>query len=147
MMRLYFPVVTMSGRVIKDATDTTLFVRDIERLMLREWNRQKASFDALMLETYVDARSLHGLSSVEVERQIPLWESSNSTHLWQGARECKAHREGWRKPAGCTPSGTPINYIGYLIMHQKKENANIPHWPKEENLTLAGGYQARVCAE
>jgi ribonucleoside-triphosphate reductase len=128
----------MSGRVIKDATDITLFVRTSNDDVV-EWNRQKI-IDALMLETYVDVDTARAIS-VEVERQIfssgidtltaPLVrELVNAKLIERGLEEARRMH---------TRLGFPIYDIGHLITHQNKENANIPHWPEGTNLTLAGG--------
>ena len=67
MTPLTFPGGYHDRRVIKDATDITLFVRTSNDDVV-EWNRQK-TIDALMLETYVDVDTARAIS-VEVERQI-----------------------------------------------------------------------------
>ena len=123
---------------MKDSTDISLFVRTSSDDVV-QWNRQKI-IDALMLETYVDPDTAQAVS-LEVEKQIfasgigtltaPLIrELVNAKLIERGLEEARRMH---------TRLGFPIYDIGHLIIHQNKENANIPHWPEGTNLTLANG--------
>jgi ribonucleoside-triphosphate reductase len=123
---------------VKDSTDISLFVRTSGEDIV-QWNRQKI-IDALMLETYVDLDTAQAIS-IEVEKQIfssgigtltaPLVrELVNAKLIERGLEEARRMH---------TRLGFPIYDIGHLMVHQNKENANIPHWPEGTNLTLANG--------
>jgi ribonucleoside-triphosphate reductase (formate) len=121
-----------------ETTDLTLFVHTSgEEIAL--WNRQRI-VDALMREAEID----YGLAeeiSKEVEKEI--FSSSIgvlTTALIRelvNARLIERGMERERRLHGRL--GFPLYDVRRLILHQNKENANIPHSPEGTNLLFAEG--------
>jgi ribonucleoside-triphosphate reductase len=122
----------------QDATDLALFVRTSQEDMTG-WNRQRI-VDALLRETYVDKDTAERIS-LEVEDIIskgriktvtgPLVrEMVNAKLLELGLEQARRMH---------TRLGVPLYDVDQLLMHQNKENANVPHGPEATNLTLAEG--------
>lgn len=119
-----------------ETTDMMLFVRTSGESM-KGWDRRRI-VDALMRETFVDEDTAETISE-EVETVIlnsgikvvtaPLIRELVDAKLIEKGLESarKMH----------TRLGVPLYDVEQLIMHQNKENANVPHGPEATNLTLA----------
>ena len=121
-----------------ETTDITLFVRTSSDDVAK-WNRQRI-VEALIRETSVDVDTAEAISR-EVERQIfssgisllttPLIrELVNARLIERGLEQARRMH---------APLGFPIYDIRQLILHENKENANVPHGPEGTNLILAEG--------
>jgi len=122
----------------KETTDITLFVRTSDEEIAR-WDRKRI-VDALMLETYVDADTAEEIS-LDVEKQIM---ASGLTHLTapliRELVDAKLMERGLEQARRMhTRLGFPLYDVNQLILHQNKENANLPHGPEASNLILAEG--------
>ena len=122
----------------KETTDITLFVRTSDE-EIAHWDRKRI-VDALMLETYVDADTAEAIS-LDVERQIM---ASGLTHLTapliRELVDAKLMERGLEQARSMhTRLGFPLYDVSQLILHQNKENANLPHGPEASNLILAEG--------
>ena len=121
-----------------ETTDLTLFVRTSGEEIAR-WNRQRI-VDALVREAAIDIAVAEAISK-EVEQQIfssaggvlttsLIRELVNAKLIERGlARERRLHGR----------LGFPLYDVRQLILHQNKENANIPHSPEGTNLLFAEG--------
>ena len=122
----------------KETTDITLFVRTSDE-EIAHWDRKRI-VDALMLETTVDADTAEAIS-LDVERQIM---ASGLTHLTapliRELVDAKLMERGLEQARSMhTRLGFPLYDVSQLILHQNKENANLPHGPEASNLILAEG--------
>jgi len=122
----------------KETTDITLFVRTSDE-EVAHWDRKRI-VDALTLETYVDLDTAEAIS-LDVERQIM---ASGLTHLTapliRELVDAKLMERGLEKARRMhTRIGFPLYDVSQLILHQNKENANLPHGPEASNLILAEG--------
>ncbi len=122
----------------KETTDITLFVRTSDE-EIAHWDRKRI-VDALMLETYVDADTAEAIS-LDVERQIM---ASGLMHLTapliRELVDAKLMERGLEQARSMhTRLGFPLYDVSQLILHQNKENANLPHGPEASNLILAEG--------
>lgn len=121
-----------------ETTDLTLFVRTSGEEIAR-WNRQRI-VDALVREADIDYELAEEISK-EVEKQI--FSSSIgilTTALIRelvNARLIERGLERERRLHGRL--GFPLYDVRQLILHQNKENANIPHSPEGTNLLFAEG--------
>ncbi|MDD5167571.1 MAG: anaerobic ribonucleoside-triphosphate reductase [Syntrophales bacterium] len=123
---------------IQETTDMTLFVRtsgdDIAR-----WDRRRI-VDALIRETGIDMETAETISK-DVEKQIV--SSGISVLTSQLIRELVDARlieRGMEKERRLHARlGFPLYDVEQLILHQNKENANVPHGPEGTNLILAEG--------
>jgi ribonucleoside-triphosphate reductase (formate) len=121
-----------------ETTDLTLFVRTSGDEIAR-WNRQRI-VDALVREAGID-QELASEISKEVEKQI--FSSSigllTTTLIRElvNARLIERGLEKERRFHGRL--GFPLYDVRQLILHQNKENANIPHSPEGTNLLFAEG--------
>jgi ribonucleoside-triphosphate reductase (formate) len=121
-----------------ETTDLTLFVRTSGEEIAR-WNRQRI-VDALEREAGIDQQLAEEISK-EVEKQI----FSSSIGLLTtalirelvNARLIERGLEKERRFHGRL--GFPLYDVRQLILHQNKENANIPHSPEGTNLIFAEG--------
>lgn len=123
---------------IKETTDLTLFVRT-SGAETAPWNRQRI-VDALLRETGVDYPTAEAVSK-EVEKQIV---ASGLTRLTTtlvrelvDARLLERGLEQARKMHATL--GFPMFDVRQLLLHENKENANVPHGPEGTNLILAEG--------
>jgi len=116
----------------------TLFVRTSGEDIAR-WDRRRI-VDALIRETGIDADTAEAISR-EVEKQIV--SSGISVLTSQLIRElvdAKLIERGMEKARRMHARlGFPLYDVEQLILHQNKENANIPHGPEGTNLILAEG--------
>ena len=123
---------------LPETTDMTLFVRTSSEDIAR-WNRQRI-VDALIRETGIDEETAEMISR-EVEKQIV--SSGISVLTSQLIRElvdAKLIERGMEKARRMHARlGFPLYDVEQLILHQNKENANIPHGPEGTNLILAEG--------
>ena len=122
----------------KETTDITLFVRTSDE-EVAHWDRKRI-VDALTLETYVDLDTAEAIS-LDVEKQIM---ASGLTHLTapliRELVDAKLMERGLEKARRMhTRIGFPLYDVSQLILHQNKENANLPHGPEASNLILAEG--------
>ncbi len=122
----------------QETTDITLFVRTSDEEVAR-WDRKRI-VDALMLETYVDLDTAEAIS-LDVEKQIM---ASGLTHLTapliRELVDAKLMERGLEQARRMhTRLGFPLYDVSQLILHQNKENANLPHGPEASNLILAEG--------
>ncbi len=122
----------------RETTDITLFVRTSGDESDR-WNRQRI-VDALLRETDIDGETAEVISR-EVEKQIV---SSGITRLTTAliremvdARLVEKGREQDRRLHATL--GFPLYDVRQLLLHENKENANVPHSPEGTNLILAEG--------
>lgn len=119
-----------------ETTDLNLFVRTSEET-ISDWDRSRI-VDALMRETMIDrdtAVSLSGgvedliiKSGIKVVTAPLIRELVNAKLIEKGLESARRMH---------TRLGMPIYDVGNLILHQNKENANVPHGPEATNLTLA----------
>ena len=123
---------------LQETTDMTLFVRSSGEDIAR-WDRRRI-VDALIRETGIDLETAEDISK-EVEKQIV--SSGISVLTAQLIRElvdAKLIERGMEKARRMHARlGFPLYDVEQLILHQNKENANIPHGPEGTNLILAEG--------
>ena len=121
-----------------ETTDLTLFVRTSGEEIAR-WNRQRI-VDALVREANIDYQLAEEISK-EVEKQI--FSSSNgvlTTALIRELVNAKLIERGLEKERRLHGRlGFPLYDVRQLILHQNKENANIPHTPEGTNMLFAEG--------
>ncbi len=121
-----------------ETTDLTLFVRTSDE-EIALWNRQRI-VDALVREARIDY-SLAEEISKEVEKEI--FSSSIgmlTTALIRELVNARLIERGLEKERRLHGRlGFPLYDVRQLILHQNKENANIPHSPEGTNLLFAEG--------
>jgi ribonucleoside-triphosphate reductase (formate) len=122
----------------EETTDITLFVKTSSEDIAR-WNRQRI-VDALIRETNVDIETAESISK-EVEKQIiSSGISLLTTPLIRELVDAKLIERGLEKARRMHALlGFPIYNVRQLILHQNKEDANLPHGPEGTNLILAEG--------
>lgn len=122
----------------EETTDITLFVKTSGEDITR-WNRQKI-VDALIRETNIDVDTAEVISR-EVEKQIiSSGISLLTTPLIRELVDAKLIERGLEQARKMHALlGFPIYDVRELILHQNKENANVPHGPEGTNLLLAEG--------
>ena len=123
---------------MKETTDITLFIRTSNEEIVG-WDRRRI-VDALILETDVDTATAEEISR-DVEAQIV---SSGirilTTPLVREMVDAKLVERGLEQARRMhTRLGFPLFDVGQLMLHQNKENANLPHGPEGTNLILAEG--------
>ena len=121
-----------------ETTDITLFVRTSDEDVAR-WNRQRI-VDALIRETNIDCDTAQAVS-IEVEKQIVASGIALlTTSLIREMVDAKLIERGLEQPRRMHARlGFPLYDVRELILHQNKENANIPHGPEGTSLLLAEG--------
>ncbi|HYA14266.1 MAG TPA: anaerobic ribonucleoside-triphosphate reductase [Syntrophales bacterium] len=121
-----------------ETTDITLFVKTSGEDIAR-WNRQKI-VDALIRETSIDLNTAEAISR-EVEKQIiSSGISLLTTPLIRELVDAKLIERGLEQARKMHALlGFPVYDVRELILHQNKENANVPHGPEGTNLILAEG--------
>ncbi|MBU0515344.1 MAG: anaerobic ribonucleoside-triphosphate reductase, partial [Proteobacteria bacterium] len=119
-----------------DATDMALFVRTSAET-IAHWDRRKIQ-EALVRETYVQA-DIAAQIAREVEEFIQSRQVKNLTApLIRELVNAKLIDYGLEEPRRRhTRLGVPLYDVEQLLLHQNKENANVPHGPEATNLTLA----------
>jgi len=121
-----------------ETTDLTLFVRTSgEEIIL--WNRQRI-VDALMREADIDYQVAAQISK-EVEKQIvSSGISVLTTALIRELVNVRLIEKGLEKERRLHGRlGFPLYDVRQLILHQNKQDANIPHSPEGTNLIFAEG--------
>ena len=121
-----------------ETTDLALFVRTSAE-DITGWNRQRI-VDALLRETFIDPDT-----AVRISRDVEKTVKSGALKTVTGplirelvnARLLELGLEQNRRMH--TRLGVPLYDVDQLLVHQNKENANIPHGPEATNLTLAEG--------
>jgi ribonucleoside-triphosphate reductase (formate) len=121
-----------------ETTDITLFVRTSGEDITR-WDRRKI-VDALIRETSIDVETAEGISK-EVERQIVASGIALlTTNLIREMVDAKLIERGLEDHRRMHARiGFPLYDVRQLILHQNKENANVPHSPEGTNLVFAEG--------
>lgn len=121
-----------------ETTDITLFVKTSTEDITR-WNRQRI-VDALIRETDIDIDTAEVISK-EVEKQIiSSGISLLTTPLIRELVDAKLIERGLEQARKMHALlGFPIYDVKQLMLHQNKENANVPHSPEGTNLILAEG--------
>jgi len=121
-----------------ETTDLTLFVRTSGEEITR-WDRRRIA-DALVREAAID-ESLAAKISEEVEKQIfSSGISVLTTALIRELVNARLIERGLEKERRLHGRlGFPLYDVRLLILHQNKENANIPHTPEGTNLLFAEG--------
>jgi anaerobic ribonucleoside-triphosphate reductase len=121
-----------------ETTDITLFVKTSGEDITR-WNRQRI-VDALIRETNIDVETAEVISR-EVEKQIiSSGISLLTTPLIRELVDAKLIERGLEQARKMHALlGFPLYDVRQLILHQNKENANVPHGPEGTNLILAEG--------
>ena len=122
----------------EETTDITLFVKTSGEDITR-WNRQRI-VDALIRETNIDVDTAEVISR-EVEKQIiSSGISLLTTPLIRELVDAKLIERGLEQARKMHALlGFPLYDVRELILHQNKENANVPHGPEGTNLILAEG--------
>jgi ribonucleoside-triphosphate reductase len=122
----------------QETTDITLFVRTSGEDITR-WDRRKI-VDALIRETSIDVETAEGISK-EVERQIVASGIALlTTNLIREMVDAKLIERGLEDHRRMHARiGFPLYDVRQLILHQNKENANVPHSPEGTNLVFAEG--------
>jgi anaerobic ribonucleoside-triphosphate reductase len=124
--------------VDSETTDLTLFVRTSDE-EIALWNRQRI-VDALVREAQIDYFLAEEISN-EVEKEI--FSSSIgvlTTALIRELVNARLIERGLEKERRLHGRlGFPLYDVRRLILHQNKENANIPHSPEGTNLLFAEG--------
>ncbi len=123
---------------LNDTTDMTLFVRTSGEDIAR-WDRRRI-VEALIRETGIDLDTAEAISK-EVEKQIVASGISLlTTQLIRELVDAKLIERGMEKERRMHARlGFPLYDVEQMILHQNKENANIPHGPEGTNLILAEG--------
>ena len=121
-----------------ETTDLTLFVRTSGEEIAR-WNRRRI-VEALIREAAIDEATAEAISR-EVEKQIV---SSGigllTTALIRELVDAKLIERGLEQARRLHARlGFPLYDVRQLILHQNKENANVPHAPEGTSLALVEG--------
>ncbi|NTU59763.1 MAG: anaerobic ribonucleoside-triphosphate reductase, partial [Deltaproteobacteria bacterium] len=125
-----------AGAVRGDATDKALFVRTSGE-EIAGWDRQKI-VDALVRETYLDADTASEVAlAVEgvIQRSKINVLTAPLIRELVDAKLIELGLEAARRMH--TRLGMPLFDVEELLLHQNRENANVPHGPEATNLTLA----------
>ncbi len=122
----------------EETTDITLFVKTSGEDIAR-WDRRRI-VDALIRETNIDVDTAEAISR-EVEKQIiSSGISLLTTPLIRELVDAKLIERGLEQARKMHALlGFPLYDVRQLILHQNKENANVPHGPEGTNLILAEG--------
>ncbi len=121
-----------------ETTDLTLFVRTSGEEVAR-WNRLRI-VEALIREAEIDEATAEAISR-EVEKQIVASGIGLLTSaLIRELVDAKLIERGLEQARRLHARlGFPRYDVRQLILHQNKENANVPHAPEGTNLVLAEG--------
>ncbi len=119
-----------------ETTDLNLFVRTSEET-ISEWDRARI-VDALMRETMIDRDTALSISSGVEDLIMKSGIKMATAPLIRELVNAKLVEKGLENARRMhTRLGMPIYDVDNLILHQNKENANVPHGPEATNLTLA----------
>jgi anaerobic ribonucleoside-triphosphate reductase len=121
-----------------ETTDITLFVRTSGEEAVR-WDRRRI-VEALIREAEIDEVTAQAISR-EVEKQIvSSGISLLTTALIRELVDAKLIERGLEQARRLHARlGFPLYDVRQLILHQNKENANVPHAPEGTNLALSEG--------
>jgi anaerobic ribonucleoside-triphosphate reductase len=121
-----------------ETTDLTLFVRTSGEEVAR-WNRRRI-VEALIRETGIEETTADAISR-EVEKQIVASGISLlTTALIRELVDAKLIERGMEQTIRLNARlGFPLYDVRQLILHQNKENANVPHAPEGTSLALVEG--------
>ncbi|MBE0557348.1 MAG: anaerobic ribonucleoside-triphosphate reductase, partial [Proteobacteria bacterium] len=121
-----------------ETTDLTLFVRTSGEEVAR-WDRRRI-VEALIREAAIDETTAEAISR-EVEKQIVASGIGLlTTALIRELVDAKLIERGMEQARRLHARlGFPRYDVRQLILHQNKENANVPHAPEGTNLVLAEG--------
>jgi ribonucleoside-triphosphate reductase (formate) len=121
-----------------ETTDLTLFVRTSGEEIAR-WDRRRI-VEALIREAAIDEATAEAISK-EVEKQIVASGIGLlTTALIRELVDAKLIERGLEQARRLHARiGFPRYDVRQLILHQNKENANVPHAPEGTNLVLAEG--------
>ena len=121
-----------------ETTDLTLFVRTSGEEIAR-WDRRRI-VEALIREAAIDEATAEAISR-EVEKQIVASGIGLlTTALVRELVDAKLIERGLEQARRLHARlGFPRYDVRQLILHQNKENANVPHTPEGTNLVLAEG--------
>ena len=128
---------------ISETTDLTLFVRTSAE-EVTPWNRQRI-VDALIREADID-ETLAVEISREVEKQIiTAGIGVTTTALIREMVNVRLIERGLEKERRLHGRlGFPLYDVRQLILHQNKQDANIPHSPEGTNLIFAEGIKREL---
>ena len=119
-----------------ETTDLNLFVRTSEET-ISDWDRSRI-VDALMRETMIDQDTAISISKGVEELIMKSGIKVVTAPLIREMVNARLIEKGLESPRRMhTRLGMPIYDVSNLILHQNKENANVPHGPEATNLTLA----------
>lgn len=123
---------------LKETTDLTLFVRT-SGAESAPWHRQRI-VDALLRETGIDYPTAEAVSK-EVEKQIMASGLTRlTTTLVRELVDARLVERGMEQARRMHATlGFPMFDVRQLLLHENKENANVPHGPEGTNLILAEG--------
>ena len=126
-----------------ETTDLTLFVRTSGEEIIR-WDRQRI-VDALVREADIDYLVAEKISR-EVEKQIvSSGISVLTTALIREMVNVRLIEKGLEKERRLHGRlGFPLYDVRQLILHQNKQDANIPHSPEGTNLIFAEGIKREL---
>lgn len=126
-----------------ETTDLTLFVRTSAEEST-PWNRQRI-IDALVRETDIDYPLAEEISK-EVEKQIfAAGIGVTTTALVREMVNVRLIERGLEKERRLHGRlGFPLYDVRQLILHQNKQDANIPHSPEGTNLIFAEGIKREL---
>ncbi|MFA5180688.1 MAG: anaerobic ribonucleoside-triphosphate reductase [Syntrophales bacterium] len=121
-----------------ETTDMTLFVRTSGE-EVDQWNRQRI-VDTLIRETGIDPETAAAISKDVEKGLFASGVSVLTTSLVRELVDAKLVERGLEKARRMHARlGFSLYDVDRLILHQNKEDANVPHGPEGTNLVLAQG--------
>lgn len=121
-----------------ETTDMTLFVRTSGE-EVDQWNRQRI-VDTLIRETGIDLETAAAISKDVEKGLFASGVSVLTTSLVRELVDAKLVERGLEKARRMHARlGFSLYDVDRLILHQNKEDANVPHGPEGTNLVLAQG--------
>jgi len=121
-----------------ETTDMTLFVRTSGE-EVDQWNRQRI-VDTLIRETGIDLETATAISKDVEKGLFASGVSVLTTSLVRELVDAKLVERGLEKARRMHARlGFSLYDVDRLILHQNKEDANVPHGPEGTNLVLAQG--------
>ncbi len=121
-----------------ETTDITLFVRTSGEEVV-QWNRQRI-VDTLIRETGIDLETAAAISKDVEKGLFASGISVLTTSLVRELVDAKLVERGLEKARRMHARlGFSLYDVDRLILHQNKEDANVPHGPEGTNLVLAQG--------
>ena len=124
--------------ITPETTDMTLFVRTSGE-EVDQWNRQRI-VDTLIRETGIDLETATAISKDVEKGLFASGVSVLTTSLVRELVDAKLVERGLEKARRMhSRLGFSLYDVNRLILHQNKEDANVPHGPEGTNLVLAQG--------